>query len=93
MKKGSVFTGNEENLFYYPSKGEDIYRLGIFSKEKIQKAVLSVFDFRPKAIIEQLELRSPIYILTTCYGHFGKDELPYERCDKTDELKEALNNV
>ena len=42
MKKGSVFTGNEENLFYYPSKGEDIYRHGIFSKEKIQKAVFSV---------------------------------------------------
>ncbi|WP_287046712.1 S41 family peptidase [Treponema sp.] len=47
VKKGSVFTGNEENLFYYPSKGEDIYRLGVFSKEKIQKAV---FLFEGKSV-------------------------------------------
>ncbi len=70
----------------------DTFGTGIIDDEKIQKAVLSVFDFRPKAIIEQLELRNPIYILTTCYGHFGKVELPYERCNKTSELKEAINN-
>ena len=36
------------------------------------------FDFRPKAIIERLNLRQPIYQKTAVYGHFGKDGLPWE---------------
>lgn len=48
-------------------KGEDISNL---AKEK--------FDFRPKAIIERLNLRAPIYITTAAYGHFGKAGLPWE---------------
>ncbi len=48
-------------------KGEDVSNL---AKEK--------FDFRPKAIIERLNLRSPIYIKTAAYGHFGKTGLPWE---------------
>jgi len=37
------------------------------------------FDFRPKAIIERLDLLGPIYRQTTNYGHFGKEHLPWEQ--------------
>ena len=40
------------------------------------------FDFRPLAIIERLGLRSPIYLQTAAYGHFGKDDLPWEEVEK-----------
>jgi len=57
---------------------------------KLLEAVKKVFDFRPAAIIAKLGLRTPIYHLTTNYGHFGKANLPWEKCDKVDELKEAI---
>ena len=37
-------------------------------------------------IIEELGLRRPIYHLTTCYGHMGKEELPWEKLDKVEEI-------
>ena len=51
------------------------------------------FDMRPAAIIQNLNLRRPIYRQTACYGHFGRDDLdlPWEKTDKADILKkEAL---
>lgn len=39
------------------------------------------FDFRPKAIVERLNLLSPIYRQTSCYGHFGKANLPWEKIE------------
>jgi S-adenosylmethionine synthetase len=49
------------------------------------------FDFRPAAIIRNLDLRRPIYRQTAAYGHFGRDDLnvPWERIDKADELRHA----
>jgi S-adenosylmethionine synthetase len=44
----------------------------------IWDALKNDFDFRPKAIIERLGLRAPIFASTSCYGHFGKPELPWE---------------
>jgi S-adenosylmethionine synthetase len=52
-----------------------------------------VFDLRPAAIIEQLELRRPIYKRTAAYGHFGRtdaDGFTWERLDRVGELKSAL---
>ena len=48
-----------------------------------------VFDMRPSAIIERLNLRRPIYRYTATYGHFGRTdiELPWEALDKVDLLK------
>lgn len=46
--------------------------------KEIDPTVLAEFDFRPKAIIERLGLRRPIYQQTAAYGHFGKDGLPWE---------------
>ncbi|MDP3882480.1 MAG: methionine adenosyltransferase [Candidatus Staskawiczbacteria bacterium] len=47
--------------------------------ENLADVVNSKFNFTPKAIIEQLDLRRPIYSQTSAYGHFGKDGLPWER--------------
>ena len=55
-------------------------------EDKILTIINKVFDFTPKNIINELNLRTPIYHLTTCFGHFGKDNLPWERLDKVDEI-------
>lgn len=61
--------------------------------EDIEQAVNEVFDLRPAAIIESLDLRRPIYRLTSNYGHFGRElpEFTWEKCDKADELKRACS--
>ena len=60
------------------------------SEEKISQAIKQVFDLRPAAIIRELDLRKPIYKQTAAYGHFGRTdiELPWEKCDKVDALKQ-----
>jgi S-adenosylmethionine synthetase len=62
---------------------------GKLPDEKIIEIVKEVFDFRPKQIIEQLNLKRPIYQKTACYGHFGRDEADFtwEKTDKIEELK------
>jgi S-adenosylmethionine synthetase len=59
--------------------------------EKIQQAIGQVFDLRPAAIIRDLELLRPIYAQTAAYGHFGRPDLdlPWERTDRSDDLKSA----
>ena len=59
----------------------------------IEAAVREVFDLRPGAIIEQLDLRRPIYRLTSNYGHFGRElpEFTWEKTDRVDALKAACN--
>lgn len=61
------------------------------SSESIQQAVQKVFDLRPDAIIQELDLLRPIYAQTAAYGHFGRTDidLPWERLDKVEELKRA----
>lgn len=60
---------------------------GKLSDERLAEIVKKEFDFRPYAIITQFNLRRPIYHLTSAYGHFGKDYLPWEKLDKVDALK------
>ena len=59
--------------------------------DKIEELVSEHFDLRPGAIIEDLELRRPIYRKTAAYGHFGRTDidLPWERTDKAELLKQA----
>ena len=67
------------------------FSTGKFSDEKLLEIIGRHFDFRPKAIIESLNLRRPIYEETASYGHFGRADFPWEKTDKADELKkEAL---
>lgn len=64
---------------------------GAVSEEKIAEAIREVFDLRPAAIIEDLDLLRPIYAQTAAYGHFGR-ELPdftWERTDRVADLRAA----
>ena len=58
--------------------------------ERIESAVAKVFDLRPAAIIEELELKRPIYAATSAYGHFGREGFSWERTDRVDELLRAV---
>ena len=61
-------------------------------EEKIEKAVRSVFSFKPADIIAQLDLLRLIYKKTTNYGHFTKADLPWEQTNKVAELKKAISS-
>ena len=58
--------------------------------ERIESAVTKVFDLRPAAIIEELDLKRPIYAATSAYGHFGREGFAWERADRVDELLRAV---
>ena len=68
------------------------YGTGKVADEKLAEAVGKVFDLRPAAIIDMLDLRRPIYKQTAAYGHMGRTDidLPWEHTDKTDALKQAV---
>jgi S-adenosylmethionine synthetase len=65
---------------------------GKIPDEQILELVKKNFDMRPKAIIDQLDLLRPIYKKTSVFGHFGREDvdLPWERTDKAEILKKAL---
>jgi S-adenosylmethionine synthetase len=62
---------------------------GKISEEKIVDLIKKNFDFRPKAIIDYLDLKRPIYQKTAAYGHFGRDDedFTWEKTDKAELLK------
>jgi S-adenosylmethionine synthetase len=69
----------------------ETFGTGVVPNERIQQAVTEVFDLRPAAIINDLNLKRPIYRQTSAYGHFGR-ELPdftWERTDRAAALKQA----
>ena len=70
----------------------DTFGTGAYPDEKIAEAVTKVFDLRPAAIIDKLNLLRPIYEKTCNYGHFGKSDpdFTWEKTDKTEELKKAI---
>ena len=65
---------------------------GVCGDDRLADIVNEVFDLRPAAIIEQLDLRKPIYRDLSAYGHFGREELGvrWESTDKADEIKSRL---
>ena len=58
---------------------------------EIADIVSREFDLRPFSIIRTLDLRRPIYKQTAAYGHFGRDVFPWEKVDRTDDLKKYLS--
>ncbi|MFT8357724.1 methionine adenosyltransferase [Bifidobacterium aquikefiri] len=62
------------------------------SRDQIQDAVRKVFDLRPAAIIDELDLLRPIYAKTAAYGHFGREDpdFTWENVDKVDALKASI---
>ena len=73
----------------------DTFGTGKYDDEKIAEAVKKVFDLRPSAIIDTLELRNPIYKQLSAYGHMGRTDLdiPWEKTDRTKALINALNGI
>ena len=67
----------------------DTFGTGQVSDEAIVKAVREVFSCTPKAMIEALDLRRPIYRATAAYGHFGRNEFSWEKTDKIEALRRA----
>ena len=62
------------------------------SLSEIESLVRKNFSLKPANIINELKLKQPIYSKTSAYGHFGKEELPWERTDKAELLSKSLNN-
>ena len=73
----------------------ETFGTGIMSDEQVTKIVREVFDLRPRAIIEQLDLRKPIYQPLSAYGHMGREELGvrWEICDRVNDILEAAKHV
>jgi S-adenosylmethionine synthetase len=73
----------------------DTFGTATVDEAKIEQAVKEIFNFKPAAIIERLELLRPIYRKTTNYGHFGReddlDALRWERTDRADALKQFVS--
>jgi S-adenosylmethionine synthetase len=70
----------------------ETFGTGKFSDDVITNAINQVFDLRPKAIIEALDLLRPIYAMTSSYGHFGRElpEFTWESTDRAEALRSAV---
>jgi S-adenosylmethionine synthetase len=68
----------------------DLMGTGKLPKEKVEAIVKEVFDLRPAAIIDNLDLLRPIYRQTSAYGHFGRSEpgFSWEKTDKADMIRQ-----
>ncbi len=71
----------------------ETFGTGKISDEKIAEIVAANFDFTPKGIIRDLDLRRPIYRQIAAYGHMGRTDLdiPWEKTDKAEILRKAAN--
>ena len=67
----------------------DLMGTGVIPKQRIKEIISKVFDLRPAAIIDYLDLLRPLYRPTAAYGHFGRDEagFPWEKTDRSDEIR------
>ena len=72
----------------------DTFGTGKYNEEKITTVIRELFNLSPDGIIDMLNLRRPIYKQTASYGHFGRTDidLPWERLEKVDALKDLLRN-
>lgn len=70
----------------------DTFGTGTVEEAKLVEIIEKVFDLRPAAIIDALDLRRPIYKQTASYGHFGRTDvdLPWEHLDKVEEIQKYL---
>ena len=62
-------------------------------RNELADLVEGCFDFRPAAILKQLDLRRPIYAATSAYGHFGRPDFPWESTDAADGLAKAAEGL
>ncbi len=68
----------------------DTFGTTLVPEDRIADAIREVFDLRPLGMIEDLDLLRPIYRETAAYGHFGRDQFPWEATNRVEQLKAAL---
>ncbi|MBQ9299320.1 MAG: methionine adenosyltransferase [Clostridia bacterium] len=68
----------------------DTFGTGKLPDDQLAELVGRVFDMRPAAIIDRLDLRRPIYRATAAYGHFGRSQFSWEQTDYADRLRAAV---
>ena len=68
----------------------DTFCTGTVNDEILAAAVREIFDLRPAAIIKALDLTTPVYFMTSAYGHFGRQEFTWEQTDKAALLLETV---
>ena len=68
----------------------DTNKTGVLSDGEIADIVSKEFDLRPYSIIKTLDLQKPIYKQTAAYGHFGRQEFPWEKLDRVEDLKKYV---
>ncbi|QCI17220.1 methionine adenosyltransferase [Buchnera aphidicola (Aphis helianthi)] len=66
----------------------ETFQTGKLSNKALINLVRDIFDLRPYGLIEMLNLLQPIYFQTSVYGHFGREEFPWEKLDKVDQLSQ-----
>jgi len=71
----------------------DTFGTGSCPDEVLGGAIEKVFDLRPAAIIDTLDLKRPIYARTACHGHFGREGFSWEETNRTSQLQEAVAAV
>ena len=71
----------------------DTFGTGKVGDDVLSRAVSAVFDARPASIIEQLDLRRPIYTATSAYGHFGREGFPWEETGRTADLLSEVRST
>ena len=86
---GGAFSGKD------PSKVDrsayvDTFGTASVGEDKIAHAIREVFDLRPLGMIEDLDLARPIYRDTAAYGHFGREQFPWEATNRVEQLRAAL---
>ncbi len=78
--------GRDEPVGFYV----DTDGTGTVADEKLAAVARKIFPLTPRGIIEHFKLRSPIYLQTAAYGHFGRKGLPWETTDKVSALQKAV---
>jgi S-adenosylmethionine synthetase len=70
----------------------ETFGTGSVPDDVLEKAITTVFDLRPGAIVRDLDLLRPIYAPTAAYGHFGRTDvdLPWENLDRVEALRSAV---
>ena len=69
----------------------DTFGTAAVSESQIVDMIQEVFDLRPAAIVRDLDLLRPIYKDASTYGHFGREQFPWEQLSRLDEVKKSLN--
>lgn len=79
--------GRDEPVGFYV----DTDGTGVLPDEKLAQIARKIFPLTPRGIIEHFKLRSPIYLKTAAFGHFGRPDFPWEKTDKVTALQKAAN--